>query len=192
MDGNAIKISVQNLPVALRGKTLDLFPETPEVIETAAQWTQAWNGAVWTASVPLSPQRSNSPSPDASGAGRADGVGVPCRAEGAGHLAARWPPWRCRPRWRPRSRPTRRRRPAGPAVSAVAGHAAAALLGALLGGLILNLMPCVFPVLAIKVVGFTQHADNRRATAGRHGLHRRRGAVVHGAGRADAGPARGG
>jgi thiol:disulfide interchange protein len=36
------------------------------------------------------------------------------------------------------------------------------LLGALLGGLILNLMPCVFPVLAIKVVSFTQHADDRR------------------------------
>ena len=29
--------------------------------------------------------------------------------------------------------------------------------------LLLNLMPCVFPVLAIKVVGFTQHAQNRRA-----------------------------
>jgi thiol:disulfide interchange protein DsbD len=32
----------------------------------------------------------------------------------------------------------------------------AALLGALIGGLILNLMPCVFPVLAIKVMGFTR------------------------------------
>ncbi|MDB5744733.1 MAG: cytochrome c biosis protein transrane region, partial [Polaromonas sp.] len=30
----------------------------------------------------------------------------------------------------------------------------AALLGAVLGGMMLNLMPCVFPVLAIKVVGF--------------------------------------
>jgi thiol:disulfide interchange protein len=39
----------------------------------------------------------------------------------------------------------------------------AAIIGALLGGLILNLMPCVFPVLAIKVVGFTRHADDRRA-----------------------------
>ena len=37
-----------------------------------------------------------------------------------------------------------------------------ALLGALLGGLILNLMPCVFPVLAIKVVGFTRHAGDQR------------------------------
>jgi thiol:disulfide interchange protein len=44
----------------------------------------------------------------------------------------------------------------------------AALLGALLGGLILNLMPCVFPVLALKVVGFTQHAADKAA-------HRRSG-----------------
>jgi thiol:disulfide interchange protein DsbD len=45
----------------------------------------------------------------------------------------------------------------------------AALLGALLGGLILNLMPCVFPVLALKVVGFTQHAGDK-ATHRRSGL----------------------
>jgi thiol:disulfide interchange protein DsbD len=38
----------------------------------------------------------------------------------------------------------------------------AALLGALLGGMILNLMPCVFPVLALKVMSFTQHAGDRR------------------------------
>ncbi|MDD2924355.1 thioredoxin family protein, partial [Rhodoferax sp.] len=35
-----------------------------------------------------------------------------------------------------------------------------AWLGALLGGMILNLMPCVFPVLAIKVVSFTRHAND--------------------------------
>jgi thiol:disulfide interchange protein len=39
----------------------------------------------------------------------------------------------------------------------------AALVGALLGGLILNLMPCVFPILALKVVGFTQHASDTAA-----------------------------
>jgi thiol:disulfide interchange protein DsbD len=38
-----------------------------------------------------------------------------------------------------------------------------ALLGALLGGLLLNLMPCVFPVLAIKLIGITQHADSPKA-----------------------------
>ena len=48
--------------MALRGKTLDYFPETPEVIETGAAGTQEWKGSVWRASVPLSGQRSNSPS----------------------------------------------------------------------------------------------------------------------------------
>jgi thiol:disulfide interchange protein DsbD len=39
----------------------------------------------------------------------------------------------------------------------------AALLLALVGGALLNLMPCVFPVLSLKVLGFAQHADDRRA-----------------------------
>jgi thiol:disulfide interchange protein len=38
-----------------------------------------------------------------------------------------------------------------------------ALLFALVGGALLNLMPCVFPVLALKVLGFAHHGGNRRA-----------------------------
>ncbi|WP_108660786.1 protein-disulfide reductase DsbD family protein [Acuticoccus kandeliae] len=44
-----------------------------------------------------------------------------------------------------------------------------ALLFAFLGGLILNLMPCVFPVLALKALGLIAHADapfSRRASIG--------------------------
>jgi thiol:disulfide interchange protein DsbD len=37
-----------------------------------------------------------------------------------------------------------------------------ALLFALVGGALLNLMPCVFPVLSLKVLGFAQHAGDRR------------------------------
>ncbi|MFT4195907.1 protein-disulfide reductase DsbD family protein, partial [Ottowia sp.] len=44
-----------------------------------------------------------------------------------------------------------------------AGTFVLALLGALAGGMVLNLMPCVFPVLAIKVLGFAQHTGDRRA-----------------------------
>ncbi|MET3914324.1 thiol:disulfide interchange protein [Variovorax sp. OAS795] len=49
-----------------------------------------------------------------------------------------------------------------------AGTFIVALLGALFGGLLLNLMPCVFPILAIKVLGFARQAGNRSAhrTAG--------------------------
>jgi len=38
---------------------------------------------------------------------------------------------------------------------------ALALVSAVLGGLILNLMPCVFPVLSLKVLGFATQHDSR-------------------------------
>lgn len=41
------------------------------------------------------------------------------------------------------------------------------LLGALLGGAILNLMPCVFPVLSLKVLSFANHKEQSQAL---HGL----------------------
>jgi thiol:disulfide interchange protein len=42
--------------------------------------------------------------------------------------------------------------------SAADGGTLAALAFAFMGGLLLNLMPCVFPVLGIKVMGFVRHA----------------------------------
>lgn len=44
------------------------------------------------------------------------------------------------------------------------------LLFAVLGGLILNLMPCVFPVLGLKVVGFIEQAGNDRRKVSLHAL----------------------
>lgn len=45
-----------------------------------------------------------------------------------------------------------------------------ALVFALIGGLILNLMPCVFPVLSIKILGFIHQAGEDRKRLRRHGL----------------------
>ncbi|MCH4294899.1 thioredoxin family protein [Shewanella sp. 3B26] len=45
-----------------------------------------------------------------------------------------------------------------------------AVLGAVLGGLLLNLMPCVFPILSLKVLSLTHMGDERLA---------RRGAVAY-------------
>lgn len=42
------------------------------------------------------------------------------------------------------------------------------ILSAFIGGIILNLMPCVFPVLAIKVMSFANHSGSNKAKA--HGL----------------------
>ena len=40
----------------------------------------------------------------------------------------------------------------------IGGSTITALFFALIGGILLNLMPCVFPVLGIKVLGFVEHA----------------------------------
>ncbi len=156
IDGNALALSVQGLPLALRGKTLDFFPETPEVIETGAQWTQEWKGSEWRARVPLSAQRSNSPAvlPVVLAADR-QGWRAELKVLGAWPAAvavAAVPP-----ALDAALRSNAASQPSTPSLTL-----AAALLGALLGGLLLNLMPCVFPVLAIKVVGFSRHADDRR------------------------------
>ncbi|UCG87027.1 MAG: thioredoxin family protein [Gemmatimonadota bacterium] len=47
---------------------------------------------------------------------------------------------------------------------------AVALVFALIGGSLLNLMPCVFPVLSIKVLGFVNQAGEDRFKAGAHGV----------------------
>ncbi len=167
-DGNALDVRVAGLPAALKGKTLSFFPETESVIETAADITQQWDGDVWTARVPLSPQRSESPSP----------MPVVLASDGAGwrtHLTVTdgWPSTAPAATVSPALEAALKANaqlgggatpaPANALNAAPMGTWLAALLGALVGGLILNLMPCVFPVLAIKVVGFAQHTHDRRA-----------------------------
>ena len=164
----ALVLRVAGLPAALQGQTLEFFAETASVIETAAPYTQAWEGAVWTARVPLSPQRSASPEP----------LPVVLAHGGQGWraelpVAGGWPALAAAATVSPALEAALRANAQlgnSPAPGAAAAPAAAplgtwllALLGALLGGLVLNLMPCVFPVLAIKVVGFARHAQDTRA-----------------------------
>jgi len=60
------------------------------------------------------------------------------------------------------------RSPLSPATAVVS--LPATLLLAFVGGLILNLMPCVFPVLGIKILGFVQQAGADRRKVVIHGL----------------------
>lgn len=64
--------------------------------------------------------------------------------------------------------------PASGTVGATAAGSPAGLAGTLvlsvLGGLILNLMPCVFPVLGIKILGFVNQAGHDRGRVVVHGL----------------------
>jgi thiol:disulfide interchange protein/DsbC/DsbD-like thiol-disulfide interchange protein len=160
---NALLLRVAGLPAALQGQSLGVFAETAGVIETAATPTQAWEGSLWTARLPLSAHRGESPEPlpmVLTQGGQGWKVELP--VEGG------WPAMAAQAQVSPALEAALRANAAAataPAAvtSAPLGLWLTALLGALLGGLILNLMPCVFPVLAIKVVGFAQHAQDRRA-----------------------------
>ncbi|MBO9652244.1 MAG: thioredoxin family protein [Variovorax sp.] len=169
IDGNKLQVRLEGLPASVRGKTLEFFPETGEVAHTAAvlgkDWTQAWQGEAWTASIPLAEQRSTSPTVipvvvALADADRQPGQPIAWRTEAP--VTGPWPTVASKIQVSPalqaaleaNARPASSPRPSGTLV--------AALLGALIGGLLLNLMPCVFPVLAIKVLNFTRHAEDRR------------------------------
>jgi thiol:disulfide interchange protein DsbD len=57
-----------------------------------------------------------------------------------------------------------------PQPPAAAGSLLGTLLLAFVGGMILNLMPCVFPVLGIKILGFVNQSGNDRKKITAHGL----------------------
>jgi len=158
-NGKLLKVSLAGLPAALQGKTLALFPETGGVIEPAAPWQQAWQGALWTAQVPLSSQRSASPTQMPLVVAFNDSayrIEAPFKGE--------WPaiaPVTAVPAALTTALQANAALGATPLQSSAPPLGLlAALLGALLGGMILNLMPCVFPVLALKVVGFV-HVKNQ-------------------------------
>ncbi|MES2188539.1 MAG: thioredoxin family protein [Pseudomonadota bacterium] len=153
VEGQAIKVSLAGLPASVQGKTLDFYPETGGVIEPAGKWQQAWQGAVWTAQVPLSGQRTESPTAMPVVVAFNDAayrIEAPVKGE--------WPKVAAAATLPPALEAALKAN-ATSGAAPIQNNASpiglvAALLGALLGGLILNLMPCVFPVLAIKVVGF--------------------------------------
>jgi thiol:disulfide interchange protein/DsbC/DsbD-like thiol-disulfide interchange protein len=164
IQGQTLRLAVANLPEPLFGKQLDVFPETPEVINPSAPWKQAWQGGIWTAELPLSAQRSNSPPmmPLVLTAGTAG-----WRTEVA--VSGGWPAMAPNTALSPALQSALEANPPlGGGAGSGSGSALAptfwvALLGALLGGLILNLMPCVFPVLAIKIVSFTRQTPDPRS-----------------------------
>ena len=177
VEGQALSVSLTGLPAALQGQTLALYPETGAITEPAAAWTQAWNGAVWTASLPLSPQRTESPTllPVVVAAGN-----TAVRIEAP--VAGTWPSAAPVVKVPAALEAALKANAAAGAAPVQAGSSStpitfwAALLGALIGGMILNLMPCVFPVLAIKVVSFVKVAD--QATRVRTGLAYTAGVVL--------------
>ena len=199
--GDTLVMSVSGLPASWSGRALQAFPETAHIVEpvTTPQTsdtvtsdavaastpaagtppTQVWSNGVWTGYFPLSTQRESAPASlpvvlalgtdslrtvaAISGAWPVLGATAPLVATNTGAVS-----------------PTG----LGGSVQPVAPGAGGlgtwglALLAALLGGLILNLMPCVLPVLAIKVLAFARHSAQSRASHRAQGLAYTAGVVL--------------
>ena len=190
IDGDSLLLRADNLPSAWQGKALDVFPETINVLSatgsaqasdpvntsndaqaTPQAGTQQWQAAVWSARLPLSPQRTDSPEQLTFVLG-VDGQS----RQGMAEVLSNWPAHTSAP-------------PIAAVPSSLAGGGQPApptdtaglvwaLTAAFLGGLILNLMPCVFPVLAIKVLGFASQPDPKEVSRRLIGLAYTAGVVV--------------
>ncbi len=158
-DTQRLKLQVSGLPAPLQGQTLSVFPNVPEVLVSAAEQhphaSQSWQDGVWSVQLPLSNLRLNDPKELSFVLTTGDGSA----RQGFEVSAAITQAW-----------PAVSELPAAtaPAVAPVVSDEGAlgfvlALIGAFVGGLILNLMPCVLPVLAIKLLGFAQHSRAHRA-----------------------------
>ncbi|MFN3956949.1 MAG: protein-disulfide reductase DsbD family protein [Tepidimonas ignava] len=163
VDDAGLHLEVAGLPGDWQGRTLEFFPETGNLIAPGAPWTQRWDGPVWRASVPLHPYRTETATRLAFVLALADAGHGPApagvRLDSA--VQGTWPA-------PPAPAPLTATAPVPPTPADATGEVTAlglalAVLGALVGGMILNLMPCVFPVLAIKVMAFQAHGADARA-----------------------------
>jgi thiol:disulfide interchange protein DsbD len=165
VEGNALAIDVRGLPAAPPGE-VQYFAEDIGVIDYAAKVEQQWADGTLRLKVPLSPQRSESPAVLNAvlvAPGQPAGWTLSIPVEGP------WPALGS-------ATPAQAAAPvsAAPAAPLASITPAAAdtsfmlsLLFAFLGGALLNLMPCVFPVLSLKIFSLVQHREARaKAVAG--------------------------
>ncbi len=192
-EGQFLSIKTISLPAAWQGKLLEAFPQATGIVEPGAPWTQTWQGQTWTARLPLSALRAESPGEMTivlannqdlrPGEPAASGASLTLPVDGA------WPavnaPTGINPALEAALNATRSTQvgaspaealpPATPAPDASLVSWLVAVVGAFLGGTLLNLMPCVFPVLAIKVLAFTQHGRNGQHATAVRAQHRASG-----------------
>jgi len=178
VQGDALVVRVTGLPASWTGRALAFFPETPGVLHNAAKPETRWSGAEWTARLALDPHRTEAPA-TLPAVLAADGLTAGLETSVA--VKGPWPPL---PSAQAAAPAADARSATGPGAGAYAETPRQAPLGlglalvlALGGGVLLNLMPCVFPVLSLKVLGFARHAADRRALLG-GGLAYTAGVVV--------------
>ena len=159
-DGRTLTLRIAALPQALQNGNWTLLPQTPNILLNAAAAVQTQHETSADVVLPISPERMDSPAQMSwlLIQGKADApLGpqwvVSAPVQGQWQVISDLAPPNLNPS--PAAPPTLQ--------AAAVSTWSLALLGALLGGLLLNLMPCVFPVLAIKLLSIAQHSNNPRA-----------------------------
>lgn len=165
--GQELVIDTAALAAPWRNQPVQAYPETPGLIIPGAPTKRQWqaDGSLQLR-LALNPERDAAPQqvdwvlavpPQAAGMDAPQGLRLHVRLQGA------WPATVAPPSVAP-ALAAALAQPA-PAVQAAAAQPSASYawywLLAMIGGVLLNLMPCVFPVLAIKVLTFTQNDDLR-------------------------------
>lgn len=166
-DPSQLQWTVTGLPAAWQDQSLELFPETTGLIAPGSPWTASWNTTEpgkWVAVTPINPFRSEAPqtfNTVVALADIADGQPAPQGIASNVRFEGEWPPM---------AKPVEINPALAAALEAAANGSGGAnakidtslagwllaLVGAFLGGVLLNLMPCVFPVLALKVLAFAE------------------------------------
>ncbi|WNO04947.1 protein-disulfide reductase DsbD family protein [Rhodoferax mekongensis] len=187
-DARGLLLRVSKLPAGWVGKAVQALPETPELLNTPAlpattdtltggslqAGQQGWDGATWQALVPYSAQRSTSPGQVA----WVFSIGKES-LRGEATVTGTWPAVAEFAKVPPALQAALDNNARAASVPpAPTGGMVWMVLAALLGGLILNLMPCVFPVLAIKVLGFAAQGTQSRAQQRAQGLAYTAGVVL--------------
>jgi thiol:disulfide interchange protein DsbD len=159
-DGRTLKLRIAELPQALQNKDWTVFPQTPNILLNAAAPVRTQLEASANVLLQISAERMDSPA-------QMSWLLVQGKAD-----APLGPQWvvsaPVQGQWQEISdltSPNLAIRPATPLdlQTVPASTWWLAMLGALLGGMLLNFMPCVFPVLAIKLLSISQHSNSRRA-----------------------------
>jgi thiol:disulfide interchange protein/DsbC/DsbD-like thiol-disulfide interchange protein len=158
VEADALVVRVAGLPADWQGRTLKFFPETAGIINNAAPPQARWSGGEWLARIALDPQRSEGPASIPvvlTSAEAATGLSIPLTVTTPWPAVSRAPAVELPPlgTGTVETPPIEATPPLGLGL---------ALLLALAGGALLNLMPCVFPILSLKVLGFVAHGGERR------------------------------
>jgi len=162
LSGETLRLDIQGLPPTVQGRPLKAYAQSPEVLASGlglSGKTGEWQNGRWQLAAPLHAFRNSTPNnlvlmlvDDSTPTPRAWTVRL--------NIQGDWPAISTTPMPATASPMAPTPKASSPSDSSLPPASvwalASAILGAFFGGLLLNLMPCVLPVLAIKLLSLSQ------------------------------------